>query len=427
MYDRVGKSHGWLSPTATGDRKGGCIIRLPVGLCLLLAAAACAAAQQQPGAGRTAVVLTAANLSPGGAEEQYGRILAEALNVEASNAGLRVVEPALWEQARARLGIPAGDLVFGPKAVAVARALGADLAITGSYRIEDNRIVLEVRLYDAKDDRLIASAVRSGRTGLAVTILVNDAVVDALSLVEPAAGPVPPELASRVHDLTLRSVDEGAEVLIGGRPIATVAQGRAVLPTATGGLRLTVETRKPGFQPRSQKIRVAPGAGETALGPMWPETRWAAEAVYTTGQIVGLGLGVRYYLEPDRLFVSGDSYFYLQSNFAPEASPVFHDDIRFLVGRYLFLGPYSPFRVGLAAGFGGIVTIFAERDAGDAVDLYVSPANLWLEWNTRKWAVYFRVEGKYAIEDSSDLLPRGWLQIQDMGPPMSVGLVYKWR
>ncbi len=410
-----------------GDRKGGCIIRLRVGLCLLLAGAAWAAAQQQPGAGRAAVVLTAVNLSPGGAEDQYRRILAEALNTEASNAGLRVVEAQLWEQARARLSIPAEDLVFGPKAVAVARAAGADLAITGSYRIEDNRIVLEVRLYDAKEDRLIASAVRSGRTGLAVAILVNDAVVDALSLMQPAAEPVPPELAAVVHSLTLRSADDGAEVLIGGRPIATVTGGRAVVPTATGGLRLTLETRKPGFQPRSQKIRLAPEAGETALRPLWPETRWAAEAVYTTGQIVGLGLGVRYYPEPDTLFVSGDNYFYLQSSTAPEASPVFHDDIRLLAGRYLFLGPYSPFRVGLSAGFGAIVTIFGDSGAGGAVDFYVSPANLWFEWNTRKWAFYFRVEGKYAVEDASDLLPRGWLEIQDMGPPMSVGLVYKWR
>jgi hypothetical protein len=370
---------------------------------------------------------TAANLSRGGAEGRYGPILAEALDAQASNAGLRVVAPQIWKPAMTPLGIEAADLVLGPKATAVARAVDADLAITGSYRIEENRIVLELRVYDAKQDRLIASAVRSGRTGLAVANLVNEAVVDALSLVEPAAQPVPPELEARVHGFTLRSADEGAEILVGGRPIATVEQGRAVVPTATGNIGLTVETRKAGFQTRSQKVRVPREAGETALRPLWPETRWAVEAICTTGQVLGLGLGGRYYLQPDSLFVSGDNYFYIQDNFASEASAVLHDDVRFLVGRYFFFGPYSPFRVGLAAGFGGIATFFPGSGASGAFDFYVSPANLWLEWNTRAWSVYWRVEGKYALDDSSDLLARGWLELRDMGPPMSLGVVYKWH
>jgi len=394
-------------------------------LCTLLAVVALASAQQ-PSAERRAVVLTAANLSRGGAQSQYQSIITDALSVETDNAGFQLVSPERWEQARVRLGIAPEDLLLGPNALVVARAVDAEVAATGFYRIDDSRIVVEVKFYDVREERLAASAVRSGRIGLAVSNLVNAAVLDAVSWLEGPSGLVPQDPSSRgVRSVALLSADEGAELFVGGRRLATITEGRAVVPTATSDLEVTVEGRKPGFHPRSQRVRVAVDT-ETTLRPLRSETRWGAELLYTSGQLVGLGLGLRYYFEPDKTFLSCDDYFYVQSTFTDRASAVFHDDVRFLIGRYLFLGPYSPVRLGLAAGVGGIVTVFADRGVGDSFDAYLSPVNLWVEWNTRRWSVYWRVEGKYAVETGSSLLDRGWLEIPQAGPPMTAGVVYKW-
>ena len=395
---------------------------------MLLAVAGLALAQQA-GSERLAVVLTAANVSPDGGGEAYQRLLTEALSVETANAGFRLVPPARWEQARARLAVPPQELVLGPRALAVAREVGADVVATGFYRIDETRIVFEVKFYDVRQGRIIAASVRSGRTGLGVYNLVNEAVLEVVDRVSKPLEAVPARVVSAdaaVRILALSSPDEDAAILIGGRAVATVEEGRALLHAVADAGDLGVEIRKPGFHSRLERVRVPRGATAAALEPLWPETRWAGEALYTSGQLAGAGVGVRSYVVPDKTFLSVDNYFYVQSTFTDNASPVFHDDVRFLVGRYLFLGPYSPFRVGVSAGFGAIATVFSRRDAGDAFDPYLSPLNVWLEWNTRRWSVFWRTEGKYALGAGTGLLDREWLEVQDKGPPMTLGVLYKW-
>ncbi len=349
--------------------------------------------------------------------------------METAAAGFDLVPASRWEAARASLGIAEADLALGPQALAVARAVEADVAATALYRLEERRIVVDIKFYDVKQERLIASVARAGRSGLAVYNLVSEAVLEVSSALGRALEPVPPLLVppdGSVKTITVTSPDEGAEILVAGQTVATVSEGRGSIPTVTGGVDVTLESHKRGFHTRTQRVRLPGDAGEVALRPLWAETRWAGEAFYTSGQSVGLGLGARYYLTPDKVFVSADNYFYVQSTFAGSDSAVFHDDLRFLVGWYLLLGPYSPVRLGVAAGVGGIVTIFSEGEEGGAFDAYVSPANLWIEWNTRRWAVYWRIEGKYAGGAGSALLPRGWLTVSDDGPPMTIGVLHKW-
>ena len=383
-------------------------------------------AQQRP-AGHTAAVFTVANASPAGGGEEYRPVITEALSLETANAGFRLVPPPRWEAARTGLGTGAADLSLGPVAVAVARAVDADVAATGLYRIDDGRAVVEIKFYDVEQGQLIAAIVRSGRAGLAVYNLVSDAMLEAAPVLTEWLETAELDESrpdSRVTMLNLLSPDEGAEVLVAGRQVTTIREGRGVVATVTADPDVEVETRKPGFHARAQRVSVSSSDPAGArLRPMAAETRWAAEALYTSGQLVGVGLGGRYYITPDRLFLSGDTYIYVQTGFSGD-SPVFHDDLRFLAGRYLFLGPYSPVRVGFAAGFGGIITVPSNRDAGGGLDLYLSPANLWVEWNRRQWSLFGRLEGKYAV--GTDFLARGWLEVGEGGPPVTLGVVYKW-
>ncbi len=368
-----------------------------------------------------------ANVSPAGAAQEYGALITQALSLETANAGFPLVPQARCEAARADLGIAASDLASGPGALAVARAVEAAVAATGLYRLDDDRLVIELKFYDVQRERLITAVVKTGRAGLAVYNLVSDAMLEAqVPLTEWLASAAEREsgVAPRARMLSLMSPDEGSDIFVAGRHVTTIIDGRGLLPSATADSVLFLESRKAGFHARSQRIKV-PGGGpaEARLEPMVPQTRWAGEAMYTSGQLVGVGLGARYYISPDKLYLSGDTYLYAQSTFSGD-STVFHGDLRFLAGRYLFLGPYSPVRMGFAAGFGGIFSFSTDRGAGSALDVYVSPANLWIEWNRRRWSVYGRIEGKYA--GGSGFLPEGWLEVGGGGPPMTIGVVYKW-
>jgi hypothetical protein len=393
----------------------------------MLVAFEMAAWAQQP-AQRTAVVLTAANLSRDGADDSYRKLITDALAVETANAGFRLIPPAAWEAARVRLGATPADLALGPAAIALGRAVGAEVAATGWYRIEDNRITIDLKFYDVAQERLIASVVKGGRTGLAVLNLVNDAVLEVVALLAQPLAPVPAAVVSRddqVREISLVSRDEGAEILVGGRPAAAVQDGKAVLESIGATRDVMVEIRKDGYQPRSQRVSL-PETDSATLKPLWPASEWAAEIASTTGQLVGAGIGLRRYLLPDSVFVSADNYLYFQTAFTDQASTVIHDDQRFLVGAYLFFGPYSRFRMGIATGFGAIATFFSDASSAGAFDIYINPASIWLEWNARGWSVFWRTEGKYSLGVSTGLLEKRWVDIPEMGPPQTVGVLYKW-
>jgi hypothetical protein len=386
------------------------------------------AAWAQQAAPRTAVVLTAANLSRDGADDSYRKLITDALAVETANAGFRLIAPAVWEAQRVRLGVTAADLALGPAAIALGRAVGAEVAATGSYRVDDNRITIDLKFYNVAQERLIASVVTDGRTGLAVLNLINDAVLEVVSLLAQPLAPLPAAVVSRddqVREITLVSRDEGAEILVGGRPAAAVQDGKAVLKSIGEAPDVTVEIRKDGYQPRSERVALQE-TGSATLKPLWPASKWAAELSSTTGQLIGGGIGLRRYVLPDSVFVSADNYLYFQTSFTEQASTVVHDDQRFLVGTYLFFGPYSRFRVGIAAGFGAIATFFTDSSSAGAFDIYVNPASVWLEWNAPRWSVFWRTEGKYALGVSTGLLEKRWVDIPQMGPPQSVGVLYKW-
>ena len=108
----------------------------------------------------------------------------------------------------------------------------------------------------------------------------------------------------------------------------------------------------------------------------------------TTGQIMGVGYGLGYYFRPDEAFVAADDYFYVQSTFVPGSQPVLHNDIRVRAGRYVFLGPYSRFRLGVSTGIGGVFTWYTAPDLPLAFDLYWNVADLWLEWSRERWSFF---------------------------------------
>ena len=63
---------------------------------------------------------------------------------------------------------------------------------------------------------------------------------------------------------------------------------------------------------------------------------------------------------------------------------------------------------------------------GVVPDWYLNLINVILELNFRRWIVYTRTEGKYALDLGRNLLGQGWLSFSQGPPPMTVGFMWKW-
>lgn len=396
----------------------------------LLAASGMHTAAQDGEDQRRAAVLTVTDLSEPRNPDPYQRIITESLTAEIRNAGFVLVPDTDWQLEQDHLEIDSADLVLGPNALAIGSAVAADVVATGFYRVdpERQRILIEVKFYEVSQQRLIGSVIRSGRLGLAVYNTVNSAVLEVISKLKQPLPPLPKAVVRRdqsIRDLTLLSDIEGAEIALAGEPVGTIFDGRLVVPTVTAPI-IKVEQSKEGYHPKSQVITLGPLVDTVSLPPLLKASQWGSEVLWTIGQTLGLGLGLRYYPAPDLWYLSFDDYYYVQHTLTDGALPVHHSDARLLVGRYLLRGPEKAFRFGVASGLGGIATWFTIPDQPFYVDLYISPINMFVEWNRDRWALFFRAEGRYSIGFSKGILGRGWLSVGDGPPPLTFGVMRKW-
>jgi hypothetical protein len=105
---------------------------------------------------------------------------------------------------------------------------------------------------------------------------------------------------------------------------------------------------------------------------------------------------------------------------------VLHDDLGFLFGQYLFFSHNSPFRCGVAAGLGWIMTAILSPDPSWYGDMYLNFFSPWVEWNLRRWLVYLRVDARYALDLGHNLLGGRMFEVKGYGPPVTLGVAYKW-
>jgi hypothetical protein len=191
--------------------------------------------------------------------------------------------------------------------------------------------------------------------------------------------------------------------------------------------KITIEKRKEAYHTGVETIRLREPQMLVELKPLRKQARSVTELNWTIGQLMGFGLAHRFYLNPDSFFVAGEHYLYVQHNFA-DSKPVFHHDLRALVGGYLFTGPHALFRLNLTTGFGMIVTYFWVKDQPMYADFYWNVINLALELNFRKYMLYIRSEQKYVIgAGPAYILERGWISAFGDGPTsFTLGVARKW-
>jgi len=380
----------------------------------------------------TVCVFLDVDLSETEENSKYENIITDQLIVELENTGFNVLPRKRMEEVFADSGLSKKELVSGTNVIPLAGQAGADLAFCGFYRVENKALLLQIKCYNVARKVLIGAVLKTGRLNLSIYNLINRAVGEIVPRIQVKKEPVN-EIAvvrDEVLKIVLLSSDEEMEVsLAGERAVGKVSNGRLVLPFIPFkiGSELILEKRKEGYYPDEERVVLKEESLEKKLRPLRKKTRLATELTWTYGQLMGMGLGQRYYFKPDYWFLSGEFYYYIQHSFMENSRPVFHYDLRFLFGGYPFIPVSSRFRIGLSSGIGGIMTSFSVAGMPVNRDIYLNVFNIWLEWNLgSKWTLFLRQEGKYSLGFEGGLLGRRWLMVGDHFPPLTLGLVRKW-
>jgi hypothetical protein len=379
-----------------------------------------------PYEGKTACVFPLVDLSPVRGESDRQKALSDAMSLEFQTAGLTIIAREKWEESAKKLAVTPNDLLEAPAALSLATASGADIAVSGFFSLEDERILVSVSCYDTKNQDLAGGFMRLWRFNLGFYNSLHSAISGMLSSISFSEEPssLPSTARIPIPQITFTSTQDGMEVVLAGEKSAgRIENGKLVFPEAgmLTGTPLLIEKRKEGYH--TARLTV-PARGEIALTPLAKKTTFAIEADWTTGQLIGAGAALRYYPIPDSLFVSLSLYPYVQLPSVSGTNTVLHLDSDLQLGLYLFFSADSPFRLGVSTGFGGILTTILGAQAPFYTDLYLNVVNLWFEWNLSGISFFLRSEMKYTLGIGTNLLDMDIVRIGPF-PPLSIGTLIK--
>lgn len=345
------------------------------------------------------------------------------------------------EALRRELGLLGLELVFAdPDAESLGAAVGrgrdaeATIIVGSTALVERRELVMTFRAIDVASERLIEAAFSPTLVGVTVHNRIDEAVAElAESLEEFLANPEErAAIAPFALSITLFGAPEGMAVAYpGGETLGRIESGELTLPFEPYpvGSRLLLEKTRPGYHSDEETVELTSPRNTFDLDPLWKETTWAGDLFWTTGQLAGLGVGGRYYLQPDYWFLAGENYFYMQPSPYENANPTAHNDIQIWTGRYLLFDYDSPFRFGIGAGLGVILTRVGGAENFLYTDFYMNLANIWIEYNTRSWSYFFRIGSKITLGIGNHLLGAGYMSVYDPTteddfemPPLTIGV-----
>jgi hypothetical protein len=360
---------------------------------------------------------------------EYQAIITNQLRVELRSAGFELIPREEWEPVREREGVRAGALYQGNVAVEVARQVDAEIAIVSFYSVEERQLMMEIKCYDVEQNALVSGVFKTARINLSVYNVIDEAVAELIPGIR-LIGPPPVIESPVVEKIALLSEDEGMEIYLGDEGfVGRITDGQLQLPPIPFaiGSKISIEKRKDTYHTGVETIKLNEPEMLVELKPLRKKARTATELNWTLGQLMGFGLAQRFYLKPDSFFLAGEHYFYVQHNLS-DSKPVFHHDLRLLIGGYLFTGPHATFRMNLTTGFGMIVTYFWLADQPMYADFYWNVINMAFEVNYLKYTMYIRSEQKYALgAGPAHILERGWLSAFGEGPTtVTLGVARKW-
>lgn len=376
-------------------------------------------AGQAAAGGQVSAVFPVKDLSAAADTRDYEQTITEAVGAAFVAAGYSVLPSSSLQDAAASRSVDLTRPIAEADALGIARSVGADLAVTGLYSVQDDEVYYSIQCWNVTEGRLMA--------GIQASTPFNLAFFSGLNLA--LASDLIPRLAStgpRVPRVVFTSPDEGMSVrLSGDQELGRITGGRLTTPASAiePGTRVLVQKSKPGFHPGEQTVTLTTSK-EIPLKPLVREYRYGMEVNSTVGQLLGLGAALRDYRVPDWFFITVGGYLWVQPplDFAPRA--VLHTDLFAGTGGYLFLGPDAPVRLGVSTGGGLILSFLSTPGLPAYTDFYLDVLNWWVEATLFGTTLYVRQEYKYALGIGTNLLGRG-MMIADF-PPTTLGVLFRW-
>jgi hypothetical protein len=377
---------------------------------------------------KSVAVLPLANLSPGGVQKEHQKALSEAVRQEFAAVGFRILADELWSGEAARQKLAPDRVTDAPQVLLLGQKAGADMAVSGFYWMENNRILVSLQCYDVKAGTLLTGFLHTWRFNLGFYNSIHAEIAD---LVERVVFLSAPKLITlkdevRVDEITFVSPQNGMEVVVEGqKSVGRIQDGTLVFQTdgIKAGTPLRVEKRQEGYHTIWQSVIAAP---EVLLTPIPRKNILTLEVDWTAGQLQGAGATLRWYPVPDWIMVNFSEYLYTQIPLVPNGSWPIHADSELLAGLYLFRPPESHFRVGISAGVGTILTYIPSLPI--FTDVYINLLSLWGEWRVAGIPMFSRIDLKVPLGIGNNLLgvgnPIHWGRFL---PPITLGVVIPWR
>ncbi len=375
-------------------------------------------------------VFPLANLSPND-EQEHQAALSEAVRQEFQAVGFHILPNDSWLAEAARLKLAPDRVTEASQALLLGQKAGADMAVSGFYYKENDRILVSLQCWNVKDGSLITGFLHTWRFNLGFYNSIHAEIADLVQKVVFLSAPKLITLKNdvRVDEITFTSPQNGMEVLIEGhKSVGRIQKGTLVFETdgMKAGTPFMVEKRQDGYHTLQQTVIASP---EVALTGLPRANNLSVEIDWTGGQLEGAGATLRWYPKPDWVMVNFSEYLYTQIPFVPNASWPIHADSELLAGLYLFRPPEAAFRFGISAGMGTIFTWIPGTTLPIFTDVYINILSLWSEWRTWGLPMFARIEVKLPLGVGNNLLGgnQGPLLWNQLLPPITLGVVIPWK
>jgi len=376
-------------------------------------------------------VFPLANLSPNGAQQEHQKPLSDAVRQEFEAVGFKILPDELWTAEAARLKLAPDRVTEASQALVLGQKAGADMAVSGFYWMEKDRILVSLQCYDVKAGTLITGFLHTWRFNLGFYNSIHGEIADLVQRVVFLSAPRLITLKNdvRIDQITFTSSQNGMEVVVEGqKSVGRIENGTLVFQTdgLKAGTQFMVEKRQEGYHTLRQTVIAAP---EVALTPIPRANNLSFEVNWTLGQLEGAGAALRWYPKPDWIMVSFSEYLYTQIPFVPNASWPIHMDSELLAGLYLFRPPEAGFRFGISTGVGTILTWIPATSLPIFTDVYLNVLSLWSEWHTFGFPTFARIDVKLPLGVGNNLLGSGGPPMTWGGffPPITLGVVIPWK
>lgn len=340
-----------------------------------------------------------------------------------------------WDESYVASAISAGNITpdqYSSGETVLQLGQRADVPVVLIVSINEKESLLEIVItaWDVAGKKTIATERSVSKSEVTQYIMINSSITRIVSKLTGEYGVEIVREEPKVRKITFLSNQEGMEIYLpDGELLGEIVHSVLNITDREYeiGTRLLVVKKLDGYRTGEQYIYLDKEKSAVPLADLIKAQNLALEFNWTYTQLMGAGTGIRFYPIPDWMYVSFDSYFYLQKDFSSDSGlEMTHNDMRLLAGVYLGFGPDSIFRVSASLGF-GVIMSYPLNSNDFYFDTYINAANIALELNFDEWSFYLRPELRFFLGIGESSLNDGGIALSEWNVPLiTVGVLRKW-